>query len=285
MPHTVGGQRVRGRLLPRRAAAGRRGVAAVRALQARRPAGFRDRGADAAAATGDGEDRAAAGSSAHAPPPRAGPFGHHTHWTAPDHARPTGGDPAARVRERGRVAARARPRAALFCGGGWYIDAARRGRGRRARLRRLHGDARSGRRTSPRTRRASGSHSRGWLALADGRARCSSCPTTHSLGMLAAGSLGGCRAVVHVYFHDTICSTAGAPPRSASRLARARAAAGPPADLSSWPSRSRPTLPTISVRSRTSAPVGRTSWRPRRRRRALRRSSASSRSSPSTSRA
>ena len=28
-----------------------------------------------------------------------GPLGLHTHWTAPDHARPTGGDPAARVRE------------------------------------------------------------------------------------------------------------------------------------------------------------------------------------------
>src|SRR4029078_597708 len=27
-----------------------------------------------------------------------GPLGHHTHWTAPDHARPTGRDPAARVR-------------------------------------------------------------------------------------------------------------------------------------------------------------------------------------------
>src|SRR5215468_4092714 len=26
------------------------------------------------------------------------PFGLHTHWTSPSHARPTGGDPAARVR-------------------------------------------------------------------------------------------------------------------------------------------------------------------------------------------
>src|SRR3954470_12861320 len=51
------------------------------------------------------------------------PFGHHTHWTSPTHARPTGGDPAERVaaeggwlRERGLA-----PR--LFCGGGWYTDA------------------------------------------------------------------------------------------------------------------------------------------------------------------
>src|SRR5258708_21836866 len=27
-----------------------------------------------------------------------GPFGLHTHWTSPTHARPTGGDPAERVR-------------------------------------------------------------------------------------------------------------------------------------------------------------------------------------------
>ena len=31
-----------------------------------------------------------------------GPFGLHTHWTAPDHARPTAGDPAARVRDDGK---------------------------------------------------------------------------------------------------------------------------------------------------------------------------------------
>src|SRR5690349_20572858 len=30
-----------------------------------------------------------------------GPLGLHTHWTAPDHARPTGGDPAVRVRREG----------------------------------------------------------------------------------------------------------------------------------------------------------------------------------------
>src|SRR4051812_36489824 len=48
--------------------------------------------------------------------------GLHTHWTSPTHARPTGGDPAARVRldaawmrERG-----IEPR--WFCGGGWYTD-------------------------------------------------------------------------------------------------------------------------------------------------------------------
>ena len=52
------------------------------------------------------------------------PLGLHTHWTSPTHARPTGGDAAARVRaetawlrERGLE-----PR--FFSGGGWYTDAA-----------------------------------------------------------------------------------------------------------------------------------------------------------------
>src|SRR5688500_12452766 len=31
-----------------------------------------------------------------------GPFGHHTHWTSPTHARPTGGDPAGQVLREGR---------------------------------------------------------------------------------------------------------------------------------------------------------------------------------------
>ena len=50
------------------------------------------------------------------------PFGLHTHWTSPSHARPTGGDPAERVRcdlawmrDRGLE-----PR--FFAGGGWYTD-------------------------------------------------------------------------------------------------------------------------------------------------------------------
>lgn len=52
------------------------------------------------------------------------PFGLHTHWTSATHARPTGGDPAERVRrelawlrERGLE-----PR--FFAGGGWYTDEA-----------------------------------------------------------------------------------------------------------------------------------------------------------------
>src|SRR5438309_11871672 len=51
-----------------------------------------------------------------------GPFGLHTHWTAPDHARPTGGDPAALVREQGRWLREVGLAPGFFCGGGWYFD-------------------------------------------------------------------------------------------------------------------------------------------------------------------
>ena len=47
------------------------------------------------------------------------PFGLHTHWTSPDHARPTDGDPAARG---ARLAPRAPVAAALLLRRGWYTD-------------------------------------------------------------------------------------------------------------------------------------------------------------------
>src|SRR5918911_3994175 len=50
------------------------------------------------------------------------PFGLHTHWTAPDHARPTGGNPAERVREQVEWLLSRDVHATVFCGGGWYID-------------------------------------------------------------------------------------------------------------------------------------------------------------------
>src|ERR671936_1641819 len=52
-----------------------------------------------------------------------GPFGLHTHWTAPDHARPTGGDPGALVREQGQWLGAAGLDEQFFCGGGWDRDA------------------------------------------------------------------------------------------------------------------------------------------------------------------
>ena len=103
-------------------------------------------------------------------------LGLHTHWTSPTHARPTGGDPAARVRrevewmrERGLE-----PR--WFCGGGWYSDDAVR-----ATVAELGLVDCTPRRGGP---------APGVL------------PTTHSLGQLARGVFGPLPEYVHAYFHD-----------------------------------------------------------------------------------
>src|SRR5918911_176659 len=53
---------------------------------------------------------------------RRGPLGHHPHWTSPTHARPSGGDPAARVREEAAWLREHGLAPTLFCGGGWYMD-------------------------------------------------------------------------------------------------------------------------------------------------------------------
>lgn len=131
------------------------------------------------------------------------PLGHHTHWTSPTHARPTGpDDPGGRVaregawlRERGIVPT-------LFCGGGWYTDlsvataCASLGYAdctpRASRPMYLPDDAPWAERASPAA-----------VDLPDG-ASLTVLPTTHSVG-------DGCRAAlrrrlparVHVYFHDT----------------------------------------------------------------------------------
>ncbi len=104
------------------------------------------------------------------------PFGLHTHWTSPTHARPTGGDPAARVRHEAEWM-RARglePR--LFCGGGWYSDDLVREVVRELGL--VDCTVRGG---EPST---------GVL------------PTTHSLGQLVRAALRRLPPYVHVYFHD-----------------------------------------------------------------------------------
>ena len=50
------------------------------------------------------------------------PFGLHTHWTSPSHARPTGGNTAARVRRDLDWLAAHGLRPGYFSGGGWYTD-------------------------------------------------------------------------------------------------------------------------------------------------------------------
>jgi hypothetical protein len=130
------------------------------------------------------------------------PLGLHTHWTAPDHARPTGGDPAATVREQGEWLRDVGLDVAFFCGGGWYFDAdiaravAELGYAdcTATAFRPSYLDA-----DAPRLELQEPT----WLELGGGR-RLLEIPTTHSIGMLARGVLGPYRRqVVHAYFHDT----------------------------------------------------------------------------------
>jgi hypothetical protein len=131
-----------------------------------------------------------------------GPLGHHTHWTAPDHARPTGDATGGRVRdESGRLSGLDLP-PTLFCGGGWYTD-----------LEVAEVCAELGYvDCTPRAQRppylAEGER---WASLAtpalvelpSGRAL-RAIPTTHSLGDLARTlARRHLPELVHVYFHDT----------------------------------------------------------------------------------
>ena len=134
-----------------------------------------------------------------------GPFGHHTHWTAPDHARPTGDlDPAARVRGESVWLREQGLEPTLFCGGGWYSDLGVAEAC--ADLGYVDCTATAYRPTylpahAPRLGLAAPAR----VVLPSG-ARLLELPSTHSLGMLAREVLapGGLRAeLVHVHFHDT----------------------------------------------------------------------------------
>jgi hypothetical protein len=172
------------------------------ALQARRPGGFEIaalmRPPDPATAEIEREDEWLERARLAA---QQGPFGLHTHWTAPDHARPTGGDPAGRVRA--DIAwLRAHdldPR--LFCGGGWYMDPSvaavlaeaglRDCTGTRFRPPYLAPDAARLAADTPRT-------------LTTTAGPLEELPSTHSIGMLARALVRTLDAeLVHVYFHDT----------------------------------------------------------------------------------
>jgi hypothetical protein len=169
-------------------------------LQGRRPGGF------AIAALmrppADGEDEGRWLERARAAQAR-GPFGLHTHWTAPDHARPTGDtDPAAVVREQGAWLRSNGLDARFFCGGGWYLDA-----GVAEAAAELGYTDCTATAFRPRYLPSGAPHLRlqeaTWLQLPSGR-RLLELPTTHSIGMLARGLLAPYRRqVVHAYFHDT----------------------------------------------------------------------------------
>ena len=131
-----------------------------------------------------------------------GPFGLHTHWTAPDHARPTGGDPAGLVREQGRCHDSLGLRPTFFCGGGWYVDD-----GVLAAVADLGYADCTATTFRPDYLEPGAPHLQleepVWLELGDGR-RLLEVPTTHSIGMLARGLLAPFRRqIVHAYFHDT----------------------------------------------------------------------------------
>jgi hypothetical protein len=171
------------------------------ALQRARPGGFAIaallRPADPAFGEDDGNwlERAREAAS-------LGPLGHHTHWTAPDHARPSSGEPGERVRSEGTRMRERGHAPTLFCGGGWYTD-----------LDVAEACAELGYvDCTPRARRPPYlPEGERWASLdvpsvvelPSGRTL-TAVPTTHSLGDLARALLRrDLPQVVHVYFHDT----------------------------------------------------------------------------------
>jgi hypothetical protein len=176
--------------------------AAFAALQERRPGGLSIaaliRPPDAEAGEDDEELWVSRAGEAAA----RGPLGHHTHFTGPAHARPTGGGPTGeRVRREGAWLQAHGLRPTLFCGGGWYTD-------RSVALACVelgYVDC------TPRARRPPYlPEGEAWAELAaparvdvDGRTL-AAVPTTHSAGDLVRTILRrGLPPRVHAYFHDT----------------------------------------------------------------------------------
>lgn len=171
-------------------------------LQERRPGGFAIAALLRPPDAGAGEDESVWLERAREAP-RRGPLGHHTHWTAPDHARPTSGGTGERVLAEGARLRELGLSPKLFCGGGWYTDVevaeacAELGyvdcTPRASRPRYLPpGEAWA----------SLGSPARVWLP--SGR-HLLAIPTTHSLGDLARAFVRrrSLAPVVHAYFHDT----------------------------------------------------------------------------------
>jgi len=171
------------------------------ALQRRRPGGFRVAALMRPADPAFGEDESVWLQRAEEASAQ-GPLGHHTHWTAPDHARPSNGATGERVLTEGARMRELGLAPTLFCGGGWYTDVevaeacAELGTvdctPRAARPPYLPAGERWASAAGPRV-----------VELPSGRTL-GAIPTTHSLGDLARALRG--RALpdlVHVYFHDT----------------------------------------------------------------------------------
>jgi len=172
------------------------------ALQEKRPGGFAVAAAMRPADPSAGESESIWLERAREAATR-GPFGHHTHWTAPDHARPSGGETGARVRAEGARLHQAGLAPTLFCGGGWYTD---------ADVAEACADLGYVDCTPRAVRPPYLEQGERWASLASpARVRLSSgkllrtIPTTHSLGDVGRALLRRqpLPSVVHVYFHDT----------------------------------------------------------------------------------
>jgi hypothetical protein len=130
-----------------------------------------------------------------------GPVGHHTHFTSPTHARPTGGDPGERVAREGAWLRERGLSPTLFCGGGWYTDASVA----EACATLGYVDL------TPRASRPSYlPDGAAWAELDRparidlGAATLAAVPTTHGAGdLLRAVVRPGLPEQVHAYFHDT----------------------------------------------------------------------------------
>jgi hypothetical protein len=172
-------------------------------LQERRPGGFAVAALMRMPDPAHGEDEALWLERAREAAGR-GPLGHHTHWTAPSHARPTSSDPAGRVLEEARRLRLLGLAPTLFCGGGWYSDLAVAEAC--AELGYVDCTAtayRPGYLASGAPRLALATPAR--IRLPSGRLLLE-IPSTHSLGMLVrevAAPAGPRAHVVHVHFHDT----------------------------------------------------------------------------------
>jgi len=171
------------------------------ALQARKPGGFAIAALMRPADVPSGEDEEIWLERAREAEAR-GPLGHHAHWTAPDHARPTADGSGERVLAEGKRLRELGLEPTLFCGGGWYTD--EEVADRCAELGYVD--------CTPRASRPSYlAPGEPWASLqAPARVRLPSgstmlaIPTTHSLGDLARALWRRALPnVVHVYFHDT----------------------------------------------------------------------------------
>jgi hypothetical protein len=131
---------------------------------------------------------------------RFGDLGHHTHFTSPTHARPTGGDPAAKVRAEAAWFRQHDLEPSFYCGGGWYMDRDVFGAVADAG----YADCTA---TSWRPAFLADDAPRialdapAFVRLPDGR-RVLELPTTHSAGAVARSLARRLPHIVHVHFHD-----------------------------------------------------------------------------------